>query len=244
MRTMRLYRLTWDGDLPSKFGYIDGNHSDGSLPGVTCHVCGSCWASSSLGYPGVDLSSIPDHTALFAPRNVTVPVFEDVRRRVFPLLPEGARLLPGTKFGTVSGKVVGTLPTFFWLEGGLLIQSALYESMISDGLRLPEAFPAKLVFAKNNASVVMLELNVQPIVGVSPKCLPDGALTPCSACGRVGIRTPVDMIVKGSTVPRSLDLFQTRETCTKLATESFRKFCLDNSLSNITFMEVGISDEQ
>jgi hypothetical protein len=93
---MRLYRLTWDRNPTSKFGYIDGNHSDGSLPGVSCHVCGARWAASSLTYPGVDLSTIPDHTALFKPRNVTVPEFEDVRKRVIDLLPEGAYLLPGT----------------------------------------------------------------------------------------------------------------------------------------------------
>jgi uncharacterized double-CXXCG motif protein len=244
MKTERLYRVDEDGGAWEEYGYIDGTHDDGSLPGVTCYLCGACWSIYGLAYPRVDLSSIPDYKTIFTARNVTVPVFDDIRDKVAHLLAAGTYLPPGTRFGPVSGTVIGDLKEFAWVQCAMLIERNVYHDMVSSGIKLPDGIPATLGYLEGQPRIVMIEPEVPLTTRLSSNCPVGVSKIPCLACGRIGIHTPEEMIVKASTIPSGLDVFRTWETLTHLVTARFRDYCLEHNLKNIVFREVAIAEDE
>jgi uncharacterized double-CXXCG motif protein len=241
---MRIYEIDEEESGRVHYGYIDGNHSDGGLPGVFCHGCNCSWAAYGLPYPTVDITSISGHEELFKPTNVTVPHFEYVRQKVRHMLPPGAYLPPGTSFGPVSGKVHGKLAAFAWTEGGMLINAGLYNEMLEIGLLLPEGVPANLSFPKGKPIIDMLELNLLPVARLSLSCYADQGKERCEICGRLGIQTPWNIVLKKSSIPRDVDVFREQETSTKFATDAFRDYCLNNDLKNIRFREQAVAMDE
>jgi uncharacterized double-CXXCG motif protein len=242
---MKIYVAYEEDDWrTAKYGYIDGNHGEGGLPGVTCHACGSRWAAYGLSYPTVDVSSIPNYKSLLKARNVTVSQFEEVRQKILHLLPPGSYLPPGTAFGPVSGEVIGTLATFAWIEGGMLINADVYKEMMAEGLEMPDAVHANLTFGKGNPPINMLELSMPPVARLSPSCYADQAAELCEVCGRLGIVRPEEMIVQMSSIPPNVEMFRTQESGAVFVLDAFRDYCISKDLKNIAFREQVVATDE
>ncbi len=85
------------------------------FPGVTaCETCGAAGGWAGLQYPCVDLSELPERTALENPgRQVSVEEFRRLRDLVRPFAPDGALLEPGADFGPPTGTGTGAFGDLF-----------------------------------------------------------------------------------------------------------------------------------
>ena len=149
--------FTFSEDEEKEYGYVDGYHADGGLPGVTCQTCGVMWSTNGFAYPGVDISVFEDYKNLFKPGNVSVERYKELRKIVEPLLPSGSHIPPGTSFGTLMGDAIGDLQAFAKCDGAFMIQRDVYDDMVTCGLQMPRAFPARLFFLEGMPKVEMLE---------------------------------------------------------------------------------------
>ena len=226
-------------DWAKEYGYIDGNHGDGGLPGVSCDACGAQWAAYGFSYPGVDITVIADYKTIFQPRNVTVSEYEKIRNLILELglLPEGSYLPPGTTFGTILGAVVGKLEAFAWCEGAMMVKRAVYDNMAAVGLQLPVGYPVRLKFREGEPAIQMLELDVPRLAkfsGSNDDVLPP---IPCTVCDRISSKSSTSGTVLSSSIPHDMDIVRPRYFGRFFATERFRTYCLRHDLRNIIFDE-------
>src|SRR6266852_5665584 len=101
------------------FYTIDASHKWG-LPGVECPRCGK-WTGIGNAYPHVELSTLPNERWYRTGRNVSVAEYMKCVEQVEVLLPEGAFLEPGTKFGPLEGDARGTFNDVSWMSPWILI---------------------------------------------------------------------------------------------------------------------------
>ncbi|WP_414641327.1 double-CXXCG motif protein, partial [Archangium sp.] len=138
----RYYWLRRDDASASRYtGYVNAVHRWG-LPGVHCSTCGATWGGGADSYPSVDLSGLtsPAEFEDSSPR----PLVEFARlcEQVRPLLPQGTPLLPGTRFGPLTGTAMGTFgPLSFQNSWTLLVHREVLERLQVVGVRGLTGYP-------------------------------------------------------------------------------------------------------
>lgn len=216
-------------------GYVDGAHR-WKLPGIICPACKATWSSGSKAYPSVDLTPVASLADFEQARPEPADEYERLCELVRPLLPPGALLEPGARFGPIVGKAQGRFGQLVspvpWV---LLIQREALEKLQAEGLRELKGCRADLRF-RQRASPELLELEVLPVGRVHPDCLPPNREPPCPRCGRDGIPLPRELLLDASTLPHHLGLFRLEDYPSVIVcTERFVDACERLGLDGVVF---------
>jgi uncharacterized double-CXXCG motif protein len=192
------------------------------LPGAHCPVCDAIWSACAESYPSVDLTQLPDRDK-YSPRlEEDYAEFERLREQVRPLVPPGAQLEPGSRFGPIEGTAQGEFgPLLLQNPWELLIRREVLEPLQAAGVRGLKGCRTELRFRRKNPPEI-LELELLPRGRLHPDCLPPDRPTPCAKCGRRGWRLPEQPMLEASSLPEDLDVFRVGDFATVLVgTERF-----------------------
>jgi uncharacterized double-CXXCG motif protein len=192
---------------PRYSGGYDDEHKWG-LPGIRCPVCHAIWSDGSDAYPSVDLSEFPEKEKYSSRLEEDYAEFERLREQVRPLVPPGAHLGPGSKFGPLVGAARGEFgPLCLYNPWTLLMKPEPLGRLVTEGLQGLKGCRTEFRFRKKNPPE-LLELELPPRGHVHPDCLPMDRSPPCAKCGRLGLKLPEDPILDAATLPGALDLFR------------------------------------
>ncbi|MCP3169346.1 SitI6 family double-CXXCG motif immunity protein [Myxococcus qinghaiensis] len=219
-------------------GEVEGVHR-WLLPGLkNCPTCGVTWGGTGHFYPGVDLSSLPEHREFEKARPEPFPEFVRLRELVRPLVPPKVMLPPGTHFGPLVGKSFGKLPAFAWVISVLLVHREAMERLQAEGVNHLTGHPTALRFRQKHPPE-LLELQVDLEGRLHPDCIPPGTPPPCQTCGRFGFARPDEPILDAATLPTDLDLFRLGNFATMVVgTERFKDAVLRLELDGLKFREL------
>jgi uncharacterized double-CXXCG motif protein len=192
-------------------------------------------------YPGVDLSTLPERGEYEKPRAEPFDEFVRLREWVRPRVPAGARLLPGTTFGSLVGTATGTFsPLFFYYFEMPLVHRESLERLQLEGVRGLRGFRTELRF-RQKTHPELLELEVLPQGRLHPECTPPERPPPCLKCGRDAFRFPEDPILEAASLPAHTDLFRLSDFETIfIATERFVEAVRRLGLDEADFREVPV----
>ncbi|MFE8595849.1 SitI6 family double-CXXCG motif immunity protein [Archangium violaceum] len=216
-------------------GHVDGSHR-WKLPGIICPACKAIWSSGSKAYPSVDLTPVASLADFEQARPEPVDEYERLCELVRPLLPQGAMLEPGARFGPIMGKAQGRFGQLVspvpWI---LLIQRDALEKLQTEGLRGLKGCRTDLRF-RQRASPELLELEILPVGRVHLDSLPPNHEPPCPRCGRHGIPRPRELLLDASTLPSHLDLFRLEDYSSVIVcTQRFVDTCERLGLDGVVF---------
>ncbi len=208
---------------PPRFtGEYNAEHKWG-LPGIHCPLCDATWSASAGAYPCTDLSGLEERKEYEEARlEEDYAEFERLCERVRSLVPAGAPLRPGTKFGPLVGTARGSFGQLVLQDGwDLLIRREALEQLQSEGVRGLKGCRAELRFRQKNAPELW-ELQLEPQGRLHPDCLPPDLQPPCAKCGRLGLTRPEAPLLDAASLPEDRDLFRLGNFLTMLiATERF-----------------------
>jgi uncharacterized double-CXXCG motif protein len=235
---MRFYRLREDrsagytGDISaaSKWG----------LPGSKCPACGAIWASAGTAYPCVDLAAHPQRAEFVKPRAEPLEEFERLRELIRPLVPAGAPIPPGTRFGPLVGKASGRFGALFLQDPWTLVaRREAMEALREAGVQGLEGCKPELKFRQQKtAPPDLVELQLVPHGLLHPDCLPPRP-PPCPRCGRDGFELPEQLILDAASLPTHTDVFRLANFATVLiGTERFKDAVQRLGLDGILFLEL------
>ncbi|WP_257450632.1 SitI6 family double-CXXCG motif immunity protein [Archangium lipolyticum] len=178
-----------------------------SLPGLRCPECKTTWAGGFSAYPGVDLSSLPEHGEYEKSRPESFDEFARLRERVQPLVPRGGQLLPGAAFGPLTGTATGTFsPLIFQLLRGPLIRREALEQLQAEGVQGLHGYRTALRFRQKNHPE-LLQLEILAHGRLHPDCTPERP-PPCPRCSRDYFPFPDEPILDAASLPTHTDLFR------------------------------------
>jgi uncharacterized double-CXXCG motif protein len=223
-------------------GYTGNIHGERrwGLPGVICPACVT-WSTASKCYPSVDLTPILSQGDFVTPRPEPLEEYLRLRELVRPLVPPGAILEPGSRFGPMEGTAhgrFGALVSLYAWE--LMVQREALENLQAEGLRGLKGCRMNLRFRQRNPPE-LLELEMLPVGRLHPDCLPPDRKPPCPRCGRLGLTLPGQRILDASTLPAHLDLFLLEDFSTVLVcTERFAEACKRLGLDGVTFQPLPV----
>ncbi len=189
-------------------GEVSGTHRWG-LPGISCPACGVSWANTTLAYPFVDLSGVPEESEFEEPRRETYEVFVRLREAIRPLLPPGKLLQPGTGLGPLVGTARGRFGPFCFLNPWtLLMRRENLEQLQAEGLQGLLGVRPRLRYRHKKNPPELVELQLEPEGLLHPDCLPPECPPQCSTCGRYVFSLPEEPLLEAASLPASLDLFR------------------------------------
>ncbi|QRN96746.1 hypothetical protein JRI60_48520 [Archangium violaceum] len=207
------------------------------LPGVNCPACRAIWGGGPA-YPGADLSGLPEAKKLEeAYLEEDFAEFERLRELVRPLVPVGALLEPGSKFGPLVGSARGTFAQLFMIHDDLLIRREALEQLRAEGIRGLNAFRTQLRFRQKQAPE-LLELQIEPHGLLHRDCIPPGKAEPCAKCGRYDFSLPGKPLLDRASLPEHLDLFRLANFTTVIVASEH----LVKAIRRLGFEEVSIRE--
>jgi uncharacterized double-CXXCG motif protein len=211
------------------------------LPGVRCPRCGEVFAGIGEAYPAVELSALPEQGKLKARVEEDFAEFTRLRERVRPLVPAGATLEPGTRFGPLSGTARGDFPGVILPNAWtVLVRKETLEQLQAGGLRGLNGCRMELRFRGKNPPE-LLELQVEPRGLLHPDCLPRGMAAPCETCGRYGFGLPAAPILDSTSLPTDRDLFRLANFKTVIVgTERFAETVRRLGIEEVEFRELPV----
>ncbi|HLK99678.1 MAG TPA: double-CXXCG motif protein [Myxococcaceae bacterium] len=231
---MRFYELR-EHRTPGNTGDISAA-SKWFLPGVKkCPGCGATWANAAVAYPCVDLSQHPQQAEFVVPRPEPLQEVERLRELIRPLVPQGAPLPPGTRFGPLVGKAWGRFGSFvFQNPWTLLVRREAVEALHQAGIQGVAGGKPELNFRQKKEFHELMELQLMPQGRLHADCLLKPS-APCSRCGRDGAELPEQLILEGSSLPSNTDVFRLHEFESVLISserfmEAAQRFGLDGML--------------
>jgi len=209
------------------------------LPGVRCPECQEVFAGIGEAYPSVELSELPEHGKLQARVEEDFAEFTRLRERVRPLVPEGATLIPGTRFGPLSGTARGDFPGLILPNAWtVLVRREVLEQLQAGGVRGLAGYRMELRF-RGKSPPELLELQVEPRGLLHPDCLPRGKAAPCATCGRYGFSLPDAPILDAASLPTNRDLFRLANFQTVIVgTERFVETVRRLGIQDVDFREL------
>jgi uncharacterized double-CXXCG motif protein len=233
---MRFYEL--DEDKASRHtGYASAVPKWG-LPGSLCPECDRTWVVAGLAYPCVDLSSLPERTLFEEARRESIEEFERLRELARPLVPPGALLLPGTKFGPSVGTATGRFGAFYFLPPfQFMVRREVLEKLQAAGIHGLRGCRAQLRFRQKNAPELW-ELQLEQHGRLHRDCLPADSQPPCPRCGGDSNPIPEPQILEATSMPTDCDLFMLPDTLTILCSERFVEATRRLELDGVTFKEL------
>ena len=218
-------------------GFVEAGNKWG-LPGVdTCPACKATWANTTKAYPSVDLTPVTALADFAEPRAEPIEEYERLRELVRPLLPPGAVVEPGSRFGPLVGSAQGRFGQFVSnYSDVLLVRREALEKLQAEGLRGLKGCRMEVRFRQRN-SPELLELELLPVGRLHPKCLPPNREPPCPRCGREDLSLPKQPVLDAATLPPELDLFRLLDMSTLvICTERFAEACQRLGLDGIVFV--------
>jgi uncharacterized double-CXXCG motif protein len=233
---MRYFIIEEDKSL-GYAGFVNAGNKWG-LPGIdTCPACKATWADTTLAYPSVDLTPVTALADFVEPRAEPIEEYERLRELVRPLLPPGAVVEPGSRFGPRVGNAQGRFGQFVSnYSHVLLVRREALEKLQAEGLRGLKGCRMEVRFRQRN-SPELLELEILPVGRLHPKCLPPHRAPPCPRCGRQGLSRPEEPVLDAATLPTHLDLFRLADISTAIVcTERFAEACQRLGLDGIVFL--------
>lgn len=232
---MHYFRVMGD-EASGHTGSVDASHR-WMLPGIDrCPACKATWGSNSRAYPSVDLTPISTLADFETARAEPIEEYERLCRLVQPLLPPGARLEPGASFGPLVGRAQGRFgalaapyPWWLWVQRGPLA------ALEAEGVRGLKGCHTRLRF-RQRTPPEWLELELLPLGGAHPDCLPSPLAPPCPRCGRQGITLPSSLLLDEARLPLHQDVFRLEDFSTVLVcSERFVEACRRLGLDGVVF---------
>ncbi|NVJ21204.1 MULTISPECIES: double-CXXCG motif protein [Myxococcus] len=152
------------------------------LPGAACGKCFAEWATISLNYPSVDLSTLPEQREFVKARQEPWSEYIRLRDLVLPFMPDGALVRPGAGMGPLAGQVRGRPPAIAMdAPWNLFVQPAAVEALSEARLRGIKPVSTALKMAPDVPPLLELELLVAGDYAVECRSMPVGE--PCPVCG-------------------------------------------------------------
>jgi uncharacterized double-CXXCG motif protein len=209
------------------------------LPGVHCPACGVTWGDAGHDYPAVDLSHLQERRAFETARPEPFHEFVRLRELVRPLAPPNSKLPPGTHFGPLVGTAQGNFGPFAWLGSSrLLMRREVVDRLQAEGVRGLLGARTALRFRKKDPPE-LLEPQMEPRGELHPDCFLPDVPSPCTTCGRLGLRRPEAPILDAASLPTDLDLFRVGNFATMIiGTDRFMDAVRRLELDGITFREL------
>ncbi|PTL75781.1 double-CXXCG motif protein [Vitiosangium sp. GDMCC 1.1324] len=208
---MRFYRLS---SAPYESLRYTGEYNarrKWGLPGLQCPSCNVPYVGDSEVYPNVDLSGLPGAEQLEkAWLETDLERFKHLREMVRPLVPAGAPLVPGARFGPLVGSARGNFAQLHMLYADrVIIRRDALEQLQAEGLRGLKGGRTGLRFRQRNAPE-LIELEVEMLGLFHPDCLPPGKAEPCVTCGGYRFSLPEQPLLDKASLPGHLDVFRLR----------------------------------
>ncbi|WP_257451262.1 SitI6 family double-CXXCG motif immunity protein [Archangium lipolyticum] len=207
---MKFYEMEQD-EGPRYTGNLNAAHRWG-LPGVesTCPGCNLGGRMSAAQYPCVDLSHLPEEEQkkLSDPWPVPYEEFARLRELVRPLVPSGAQLESGTKFGPLTGTASGYFGQLFMQNPwSLCARREALEKLRAAGVRGLQGCPLNVRFRQKNPPQ-LLDMQLELRGRFHPACLP-AREPPCPTCGQdKGYSLPTPPILAADSLPEDMDVFR------------------------------------
>jgi uncharacterized double-CXXCG motif protein len=232
------YRLREDtapgytGDISAASKYF--------LPGLLkCPGCGNTWATAGTAYPCVDLSQHPHRAEFEVPRPEPIEELERLRDLVQPLVPAGAPIPAGTRFGPLVGSAWGTFGAFFFQNPWTLIaRREALEALQQAGVQGLNGCKTELRFRQKKNPPELVELQLNPHGLLHSSCLPQHP-PPCSRCGLESFQLPEHLILDKASLPAHTDVFRLANFATVLVgTERFKEAVQRLGLDGILFLDL------
>ena len=220
----------------SATGSIEATHRWG-LPGILrCPSCKATWSGGAKVYPSIDLTPVASVANFEEARAEPIEEYERLRELLRPHLPEATPLEPGTEFGPLVGRARGAFSAFaFSLPWVMLTRRETLERLQAENLRDLRGCQTALRFRQRNPPE-LLELELRPQGQLHPECLPADRAPPCARCHRTGLALPKELLLDGTTLPDTVDLFRLEDFSTVLVcTQRFVDACQRLKLDGVTF---------
>lgn len=224
---------------------INPSHS-WHMPGVRCDVCGRAWGST-LCLPAIDVSGYTGENMLRGGGSISVDRFRaltvDLREYLGSKVSQDVPILPGMRFGPISGAVRGkTAGDFLYSGQDLMIGRESMEKLVRSGVRGITAVCADLHIRKGarvNSLPEFMNLHVEPLARIC-----DTSLTRqgdecgnCSFPGKVELRRKAP--IRFASVPDGVDVFRAVELYQEFfVSEAFKEVALQLGLTNLKLLEV------
>jgi hypothetical protein len=150
-------------------------------------------------------------------------------------------ILPGTQFGELVGKVIGTPGDFAWVHSWyLLIKRERLNELVRGGFKSPDVSEPDLLFQRKTEA--LLEFEIRPLASWDIKKLKKRYT--CEHCGffRDGLRENAFPSVWGASIPTHVDLFSIKQApAIILCREQFVRLVKELGLTNIRFSRIRVS---
>lgn len=235
---MKFYRVEQD-KAPRYTGNLNAQHRWG-LPGVEpCPTCGVGGGAVGLQYPYVDLSGLPERKKFNKPWPVPFSEFSRLRELVRPMVPAGAILEPGTKFGPLEGTGSGFFGQLFMQNPwSIYVRREALEKLREAGLQGLQGCPVDVRFrVKRPPKLLALQLELHG--RYHPDCLPADRKPRCPTCENEPFQRPNPIILDAASLPAELDIFRLREGWTLIiATERWVEAVRRLDLDGVIFREL------
>ncbi|MCP3165032.1 SitI6 family double-CXXCG motif immunity protein [Myxococcus qinghaiensis] len=152
------------------------------LPGAACGKCFAEWATISLNYPSVDLSTLPEQREFVKARQEPWSEYIRLRDLVLSFVPDEALVRPGAGMGPLVGQVRGQPPPIAMdAPWNLFVQPAAVEALSAARLRGIKPVSTALKMAPGVSPLLELELLVAG--DYAAECRPMSVGEPCPVCG-------------------------------------------------------------
>jgi uncharacterized double-CXXCG motif protein len=154
------------------------------------------------GLPPVELRKFSD------PWPVPFDEFARLRELVRPLVPQGAMLEPGARFGPLTGTGSGHIGQLFMpAPWSLYVRREALEKLQESGLQGLHGCPVDVRFRVKRPPHLM-ELQLEMYGQFHPDCLPPKREAPCPTCGNDFLKLPDQPILVAHSLPAALDVFR------------------------------------
>jgi uncharacterized double-CXXCG motif protein len=189
----------------------------------------------------VDLSQHPHRAEFVVARAEPLEEFERLRELVRPLVPAGAQIPPGTRFGPLEGTAWGRFGSFFLQNPWTLVaRREAVESLRQAGVQGLEGQKPELRFRPKTHPLDFVELQLVPHGLLHPDCLPPRP-PPCSRCGRDGFELPSEILLDAASLPTHTDVFRLDSFSTVLVgSERFKDAAQRLGLDGALFHELPV----
>jgi uncharacterized double-CXXCG motif protein len=232
----KLFRVEPDEEQYPNSDVIASHHW--TLPGVFCPYCDDSWGST-LAYPTIEMPDLKPTAKARSRSPIPLKEFRDLVER-HPKLKE-LFILPGTQFGELVGKVIGTPGDFAWVHSWyLLIKKERLNELVGRGFKSPDVSEPDLLFQRKTEA--LLEFEIRPLASWDIKKLKKSYK--CEHCGffRDGLRDEAFPSVLGASIPTHVDLFSIKQApAIILCREPFVRLVKELGLTNITFRKIRVS---
>jgi uncharacterized double-CXXCG motif protein len=234
---MRLYETYPQPSQNQEVGYIEARHKWG-LPGVICDACKETWGIVGVAYPTIDLTHNDNRKDFILPPPIPFDKFPKIVSLISHLNPNGLPLPPGTQLGPLVGKACGPFNDFVW--NGLwdiLVKEGAYYRILENKLEL-DAVKPRFISLDIKGEEQLLELQIPPLSRLIP---PAGTQPACSACGRLSMTRPAEIVIDKLFLPPLASLFRPVNFPTIiLATDQFKNTVEEIGLTGLIFHEVAV----